>query len=106
MTKNWYQEPKKPNKADLVNQKMVDACFNKMNSVYGTYKFKDEDWVEMFKSSPEITKRICDIERMQGDILTLGDLVEYYDLHCRMWKKFNAKKNSFSKRYQTEIVGN
>lgn len=71
-----------------------------MNSVYGKYKFTPEQWMEMVKHSPKVTKEICDIERLSLDELTYGHLRKYYDLHINMWKSMHARANSLNDRFK------
>lgn len=88
----------RPSPKSSATEHLIDACFAKMNSVYGQYKFSNEQWCEMMKLSPNNTKLICDIEQIPMDKLTYGDLRDYYDLHIKMWKSFNSKANSLNDR--------
>ena len=88
----------KPELSAPASQHLIDACFDKMNSVYGQYKFTDEQWCEMMTLSPEITREVCDIEIKPIGELTYGDLRKYYDLHLGMWRGFHARSNSLNDR--------
>jgi len=79
-------------------ERLIDACFSKMNAVYGGYNFTPENWAEMFKHSTESTKKICDIERLAPEELTYGNLREYYELHINVWKSYHARTNKLSDR--------
>ena len=88
----------KPELETPASQHFIDACFQKMNSVYGQYKFTDEQWCEMMLLSPDTTKAICDLEMMSIEELTYGDLRKYYDLHILIWKSYNARANNLNDR--------
>ena len=90
----------RPQPDSPATERLIDACFEKMNSIYGQYSFTPENWSEMFKSSPDATKRICDIERKSWDQLTYGDLREYYDIHINLWKSFNARNNKLTDKFK------
>ena len=79
-------------------QKLIDACFDKLNSVYGQYKFSNEQWCEMIKLSPGSTQEICDIERIALADLTYGNLLRYYELHRSLWQSFHNRSNSLVDR--------
>jgi hypothetical protein len=88
----------KPEPESKASQNLIDACFAKMNSVYGQYKFTNEDWCEMMLLAPDTTRQICSIETMSAEELTYGDLRKYYDLHLKLWKSYNARANSLNDR--------
>ena len=88
----------RPTPETPASQDLIDACFEKMNSVYGQYKFTSDQWLEMFNLAPDSTKAICDLERFGFEELTYGDLRKYYDLHVNLWKSFNARSNSLNDR--------
>ena len=82
------------------SEALIDACFAKMNSVYGQYKFKPEQWLEMLKLAPDSTRAICDLERLGFEQLTYGDLRKYYEIHVNLWKSFHARSNSLNDRFK------